>query len=448
MKELKYRLTDDLIRAAMGGPKPTKLADSGGLFLRIAANPGASKTPTKTWAFAYVSPLTLRAAECGFGQYGSGSDQVSITTARFMHEQARKALAEGRCPASEKRDQKRAEALAKKEQRGKAVLTFKAYSDRWLAAGRKHWTAPYAEKNRQTMEHVCKEIGSMPLDQVQHRHVLAIIRGKTDEGHAHAANRIRQLINDIYRNAMLEERCKHNPAADVRKAIKLPATTHHRHLKTMKEIGDFWNAIDALAATTQESVLNCLRTVALTACRKNEIMKAQWDWLQYDGKKVTLVIPEGMMKMKKEHVVPLSTQVIKIIERQRELREEGSEYIFTTLGKKVPLNRSTLNEAILRMSLPGARNFSPHGLRSTFASAARSVGWDADLVELTLAHGKRGIQRSYIHHDRIPDRALLLQFYSDLIEKQARGEPYKIVHTSRFPSLAPIEVEVEEVEFA
>ena len=55
--------------------------------------------------------------------------------------------------------------------------------------------------------------------------------------------------------------------------------------------------------------------VMLTACRSSEVRKAQWSEFDIDARIWT--IPAPRMKSRKEHRVPLTAQMVEVIESMR-----------------------------------------------------------------------------------------------------------------------------------
>jgi integrase len=86
------------------------------------------------------------------------------------------------------------------------------------------------------------------------------------------------------------------------------------------DVQRFITDLRAAAGTAAEM----LGFVIFTACRTNEVIGARWS--EIDRSSSTWGIPGARMKMKQDHVVPLSDPAIAILDRVREVGQR--ELIF------------------------------------------------------------------------------------------------------------------------
>ena len=123
-----------------------------------------------------------------------------------------------------------------------------------------------------------------------------------------------QRCNAVYRYAITTSRAIHNPAADLREALKTPEKKNHPALKA-KELPEFLEKLNQYDG----NILTKLATklLVLTFVRTGELRGALWD--EFDLEKGEWNIPANRMKMKKEHLVPLSDQTIAILEELKPL---------------------------------------------------------------------------------------------------------------------------------
>ncbi|RYF15944.1 MAG: hypothetical protein EOO77_12885 [Oxalobacteraceae bacterium] len=254
--------------------------------------------------------------------------------------------------------------------------------------------------------------------------------------------KIEHVCSDIYDTAISNLEAEVNPAAPLRKAIVVPPVTHHRKLKE-PQLGIWWNALAAQEGQTQASTINAAELIALTMCRKSEVLNATWGDIEgLDGDEPVFVIPAERMKMRRKHIIPLPKQAVAILQAQAAIQQAAGrdlgndEYIFTTLqSPKKPINISTLNALFNRIAsvegcefvrnADGKSDFSPHGLRGTATTILRERGYARDLVELLLAHSERGVHAAYNAAEQLPARRAALAFYADLIDAlaaAARGD--------------------------
>jgi integrase len=83
---------------------------------------------------------------------------------------------------------------------------------------------------------------------------------------------------------------------------------HHAALTNPKDVGKLLNAIDGYAGFS--SVMSALRLAPLVFLRPGELRGAEWSEIDLEAGEWR--IPAVRMKMKQDHIVPLSRQAIAI----------------------------------------------------------------------------------------------------------------------------------------
>ena len=97
-----------------------------------------------------------------------------------------------------------------------------------------------------------------------------------------------------------------------------------------------------------------LKLLVLTFTRKKELAHAKWEEINFDDK--TWIIAAERMKMKKEHIVPLSTQSIAILNELKEMNDNW-DYVFPSqISTRKPMNEDTILRALYNL---GYKVFSP-----------------------------------------------------------------------------------------
>ena len=117
-----------------------------------------------------------------------------------------------------------------------------------------------------------------------------------------------------------------NPAREVALAeiINKPATVHHPKLER-DQIADFLRALAAYGGEPTTRI--ALHLLLLTFVRKGELRGAKWSEFALEGESPTWVIPAERMKMREQHVVPLSPQVISLL-RELQMFTGNREHLF------------------------------------------------------------------------------------------------------------------------
>ena len=126
------------------------------------------------------------------------------------------------------------------------------------------------------------------------------------------------------------------------------------------------------------------------------------------------------MKMKSEHLVPLSRQIISLLEELRPLTGHR-ELLFPGERKpRQPISENTLTGALNRMGYKGRAT--AHGFRATASSALNEHGFNRDAVERQLAHIERNkVRGAYTYHaEYMDERRKMMQWWSDYLDKQEK----------------------------
>ncbi len=121
--------------------------------------------------------------------------------------------------------------------------------------------------------------------------------------------------------------------------------------------------------------------------------------------------------MNREHRVPLSDQLIKLLEKLKKITG-NSTYLFPCYyDPKKPTNSQTVNQIIKRI---GFKNrLVSHGLRATASTYFYEKGYKPEVIESCLAHvfGNQTVQ-AYNRGDFFNLRIKLMRDWSKVVSKQ------------------------------
>jgi integrase len=93
-----------------------------------------------------------------------------------------------------------------------------------------------------------------------------------------------------------------------------------------------------------------LRLLALTFVRTGELIGATWDEIDMDD--ATWIVPAERMKMRTEHVVPLSRQAVAVLNELKRLAGE-SRFVLPGRNPDKPISNNTLLFALYRLGYKG-----------------------------------------------------------------------------------------------
>lgn len=152
-----------------------------------------------------------------------------------------------------------------------------------------------------------------------------------------------------------------------------------------------------------------VKVLCLTLCRISEVVALRYDWIDFDQKVIT--IPASQMKAKREHRIPICTQLEKILKRRQAL---GGVFVF-------PSTKSKNGHAarIMQYDLGIFNELTTlHGFRSTGRSWMAVNGYDFAASEYCLAHRcENSTQASYQRYDYLEQRREIMQAWGDFVEQ-------------------------------
>lgn len=344
------KLSDSKIRSSKARLRPYKLFDTNGLFLII--NPSGSKWWRQRYRWG-GKEQTL-----SVGVY----PEVALTTARERRDEIRKQVANGVDPSTVRAEQKVAMAAA-------SETTFKAIALAWIEImlKTKGLSADHIERTTRRFEvHLFPWLGHKPIASVTDDDVLACIRRIEGAKLIDTAHRALSQCDAMFRFAKARKYVKHNPIADVERADTLPAIDikHHPAIVEPAKVGALLRALDAYDGSFV--VRSALRLAPLLFVRPGELRHAEWPEFDLDGKESEWRIPGPKMKMREQHIVPLSKQAIAIL---RDLMPvtgaDGAGYVFpSNRNASRPMSENTLNVA-LRACGYAKDQHTAHGFRTT-----------------------------------------------------------------------------------
>ena len=118
-----------------------------------------------------------------------------------------------------------------------------------------------------------------------------------------------------------------------------------------------------------------MRLAALVFVRPGELRKAEWTEIDLDG--ATWCIPAERMKMRTEHIVPLSRQAVDILRELHPLTGSG-RFVFPSARTSArPMSENAVTAALRRMDYSGEQ-MTGHGFRTTASTLLNELGWSAD----------------------------------------------------------------------
>ena len=221
---------------------------------------------------------------------------------------------------------------------------------------------------------------------------------------------MRQYIRAVFAWATAEGYRDDDPA-DERISAALPKVSASKNFRALPyaEIPEALDIIEASKASPASKL--AFRFVVLSALRSGEVRNATWSMVDTESK--ALKIPAEKMKQAKEHRVPLSDELLEILESAKALND-GSDLIFPSpMRKGKPLSDMALTKLLRDNGL--AEKATIHGMRSAFRDWCGESGVDREVAEAALAHSVNGVEGDYFRSDLFERRREVMQSWADYL---------------------------------
>jgi len=134
--------------------------------------------------------------------------------------------------------------------------------------------------------------------------------------------------------------------------------------------------------------------------------------------------------MNTDHLVPLSSQAIDIIEQIQLVTGQYDLVFPSERNRHQSMSDNTMRRAIFKLDYDGKTagksKAVPHGFRATASSILNEEGFNPDAIERQLSHQERnGVRAAYTHHARyMDDRITMMQWWADYLD-QIRSTSHK-----------------------
>ena len=396
MPKVTRPLTNTEIKNARGKAKEYNLADGLGLALRVRPS------GDKYWIFNYQRPITKVRANISLGTFPA----LSLAHARVIRSEYRDLLSQGIDPKHHRKDNLVAGQAA-------AANTLEKVAADWLCVKKSKVSNDHGEDIWRSLTlHIFPYIGPEPINSITAPAVISVLKPIEAKGSYETVKRLCQRLNEIMVFAVNTGIILGaNPLSGIKDAFIAPTK---KHLPTLlpHQLDDLVRRIygASIRLTTRNLVLWQLHTMV----RPSEAAAAEWGEINLDAKLWT--IPASRMKKKRQHIVPLSSQMIEILEEMRVVSSRRA-FIFPSEVKALEsMNSQTANMALKRMGYGG--QLVSHGMRSLASTILNEHGFAPDIIESALAHtDKNDVRAAYNRAEYIERRRSMMDWWSKRVSQ-------------------------------
>ncbi|ENC2778745.1 integrase arm-type DNA-binding domain-containing protein [Salmonella enterica subsp. enterica serovar Bareilly] len=372
------------VETAKPKDKTYKMADGGGLYLEVSAK------GSKYWRMKYRRPSDKKEDRLAFGVWPT----VTLAQARAKRDEAKKLLVQGIDPKAEQKE-------AQAENSG--AYTFETIAREWHESN-KRWSEDHRSRVLRYLElYIFPHIGSSDV-----------------------AQRLQQRVTAIMRYAVQNDYIDSNPASDMAGALSTTKARHYPALPSSR-FPEFLARLAAYRGRVMTRI--AVELSLLTFVRSSELRFARWD--EFDFDKSLWRIPakreeiKGVrysyrgMKMKEEHIVPLSRQAMILLEQLKQISGDKELLFPGDHDATKVMSENTVNSALRAMGYDTKTEVCGHGFRTMARGALGESGlWSEDAIERQLSHSERNsVRAAYIHtSEHLDERRLMVQWWADYLD--------------------------------
>ena len=388
-------LSDTVLANLEAEEKEYRELDGEGLYFRVKPD------GKKAWLFRYKK-ADGKWSWLGIGTY----PELSGAGARKKAREIIKDISHGDNPIITKQERKRQEL----EQNN---ATFEVLAREWLDTKLNSWVKDTMVRNKGALEkHIFPVFGKRLYSTIKPIEWMNHLKGiQIEQGIYEQVNRIRAMCRDIYDFAKVTGRIDYNPLEGLQKYLQQGKKENMAHVSE-QELPALLRAINNYPTI---NVRMGLQLLAMLFCRPSELRGATWS--EFDLDNALWNIPEERMKKRREHTIPLSKQVVQLLQELKSIHSE-SDYLFPSRSNKnKPKSDTVFIMALRRLGYEGRQT--PHGFRHIASTILNNKGFDERHIESALAHVKDGVAGVYNKAQYLEDRARLMQWYADYLEELA-----------------------------
>jgi integrase len=362
-----------------------------GLYLRVAATPGRSKS----WVLRVQVSGSGQRRDVGLG----GFPLVGLAEARERAMEFRKIARSGVDPVEQRRQERGRSASSK-------IVTFERCAAEYRRNHQAGWRSAKTGRDWWTtlQGYAFPQIGTMPVATVD----VAALRRVLEPIWANRpvlAGRVRARIEAVLDFAKTNEWCAGENPARLKGHLenilpKIRAKVEHHAAMPYAEIPGFMSKLRAETSIPARA----LEFTVLTGARSGEVRRMTWDEIDLEARIWT--VPAERMKAHRPHRVPLTDRALEIVRGMAAIK--FSPFVFGGAQGGAIYAMALIDILKKRLDRDGV---TVHGFRSTFSDwAAECTEVAREVVEAALAHQTGDVtERSYRRGDALEKRAQLMR---------------------------------------
>ena len=369
--------------------------DGHGLYIEIA------KSGTKTWIhrYSFESRPTMRI----LGHY----PDISIAKARELLHEDKKLLRQKINPMVNSHNPN----LPLNNH-----SSFKEVFDEWYELKVDTWDKEYAKDVKErAVSYLFPDLGARVLGEIKTKEIIMTLKKMEKKGVLNTLSKVKSIATRVFTYGVGLGICEYNPARDVPMDIfKRAKKVHYAHITDPREFREVLKKLsvagDKLSISYETYMaLNLLPHVFL---RVAELTDLSWKEVDFENRLIR-IHPERM-KMRREHIVPMSRYVEEKLKNLYEYSGKG-DWVFPSPAINVdkPITSNTLLQTLRKLGIK-KDEMSLHGFRHSASTMLNEMDFPSHVIELQLSHADKNSSRSTYN------KATFLEARREMMEKWSR----------------------------
>jgi integrase len=284
--------------------------------------------------------------------------------------------------------------------------------------------------------------GARPITDITQHDVVAVIDEVVDRGATYQAHNLLGHVRGLFNWAIARGvyGLDRSPCDRLRPAAVIGKKLARQRVLNNDELRAFWRATGKIGYPYGP----LLRILAFTGQRKSEVAEARWSEIDLERKVWT--IPAERMKADAPHVVPLTDDVVAIMESLPRFKK-GDHVFSTTFGAKPVNGFSKVKERLDRRMLRSWRALARvrgedhqqalikpwviHDIRRSMRTGLSALPVPDLVRELVIAHTKPGLHKVYDQYAFVDEKRRALELWAARLRHIVEPPPANVVELAR-----------------
>jgi integrase len=254
--------------------------------------------------------------------------------------------------------------------------------------------------------HVLPRWGKREAASITRRDVLDLMDALVDGGLPIGANRVLAAVRKMFGWAVERDILPTSPVVNVRAPGK---ETERDRVLTDEELKKVWEGAERKGGVSGAF----LKTLILTAQRRDEVSSMRWEDLDLEARVWTL--PREVTKGDRSHEVPLSPAVIEVLSA---LPRTGAYVFSSTRGERPISGYSKIKVAVDKLA--GVDDWRLHDLRRTTGTGMARGGIATSTISRVLNHREGGVTKIYNRYGYLDEKRHALETWARKVESLTR----------------------------